>query len=172
VRTGAISRRRGSTGLLRRGEGAVVPHVEMTREFPMDRKLMFDHLTDPTTWPTYYNNIIEVKPFDRFTEVGDQLTARYRLLGRAVDLDVELLELNPPDRIRLLAKAPGLPPLEQDWIYEDADGGTRIHARVETPEVDSWLGRALDRYVVPRQLERDLARSLDNIAELVAVGWA
>lgn len=147
-------------------------HVEMTREYPMERKLLFDHLTDPTNWSSYFNNIIEVKPLDRFTEVGDVLTARYRLLGRAVDLDVELLELAPPDRIRLLATAPGLPPLEHSWSYEDADGGSRLHARMETPEVDSWLGRTLDRYVIPRQLERDLARSLDNVTELVDVGWA
>jgi hypothetical protein len=149
-----------------------VSHVEMTREYPMEHEPMFDHLTDPMNWPSYYNNIIEVKPFERFTEPGDTLTARYRLLGRVVDLEVELLEVSPPDRIRLVAKAPGLPPLEHDWIYEDHDDGTRIHARMETPEVDSWLGRALDRFVMPRQLERDLERSLDNVGDLVAVGWA
>jgi hypothetical protein len=149
-----------------------VSHVEMTRQYPMERKLLFDHLTDPTNWASYFNNIIEVEPFERFTEPGDGVAARYRLLGRAVDLHVELLELTPPDRIRLLATAPGLPPLEHVWIYEDAEEGTRLHARMETPEVDSWLGRTLDRFVLPRQLERDLARSLDNVDELVAVGWA
>jgi hypothetical protein len=149
-----------------------VAHVEMTRRYPMDRKLLFDHLTDPTNWPTYYNNIIDVEPFERFAVAGDTLTARYRLLGRVVDLEVRLLELTPPDRIRLLASAPGLPPLEQDWIYEEHDEGSNIHARMETPEVDSWLGRTLERFVMPRQMERDLARSLDNIDDLVAVGWA
>jgi hypothetical protein len=39
-----------------------------------------------------------------------------------------------------------------------------------TPEVDSWLGRTLDRFVMPRQLERDLLRTLDNVEDLLRVG--
>jgi hypothetical protein len=146
--------------------------VEMSRAYPIDRKVLFDHLTDPTVWPSYYNGMIEVDPPERFAEPGDTLLARHRLLGRVVDVHVTLLELRAPDRIRLRAEVAGLPPMEHDWRYHESEGGTRVEVTMTSAEVDSWLGRSLDRFVVPRQLEKDLGRSLDNIEDLVEFGWA
>jgi hypothetical protein len=144
--------------------------VEMTREYAIDRKVLFDYLTDPTNWPRYYNGMVEVVPPERFAEPGDSLTARHRLLGRLTDVEVTLLELHAPDRIRLRAVVSGLPPVEHDWTYHEIDDGTRVEVMMSTPEVDSWLGRTLDRFVVPRQLEKDLRRSLDNVTDLVEFG--
>jgi uncharacterized protein YndB with AHSA1/START domain len=146
--------------------------VELDRTYPIDRKLLFDHLTDPSIWPSYYNGMIEVEATGRFAEPGDTVVAKHRLLGRVVDVEVTLLEVTPPERIRLRAETAGVPPIEHDWRYHEAgEDATRIEVAMTSVEVDSWLGRKLDRFVMARQLEKDLRRSLDNIGDLVAFGW-
>jgi uncharacterized protein YndB with AHSA1/START domain len=147
-----------------------MPTVTMTREYAIDRKALFDHLTDPATWSSYYSSITEVDVPDRFDEPGHRTTLRYRVLGRIVDVQAELLEHDPPNRFRTRATSPGLPPAEHDWRYEDVDGGTKVTVTLTSQEVDSWLGRALDRFVLPRQLEKDLERSLDHVEGIVEFG--
>jgi uncharacterized protein YndB with AHSA1/START domain len=142
--------------------------VEMTREYPVARRQLWDHLTEPANWPSFYNNMIDVEA-SRFAEPGDQVTATYRMLGRNTKGTIALLDIEPGERLRLRAELKGLPPVEFTWVYRDADVGTRIDVQMESVEVDSWLGRTLDRFLVPRQLEKDLGRSMDNIEALVGV---
>jgi hypothetical protein len=146
--------------------------AEQTREYRVDRATLYHHLTDPDTWPAYYNGLLEVSPFDRFTEVGDTVSVRFRILGRTTPAVVTILDRWRGERLRLRAQVEGLPPVEHDWIYEDTDRGTRLRVTLRAPEVDSWLGRTIDGFLLPRQFERDLARSLDNIEDLVALGLA
>jgi hypothetical protein len=146
-------------------------NVEMTREYAADRKRLFDHLVEPSNWANYYNGMAEVLPYDRFEEPGDSVTFRHRLLGRMVEGTSTLLELRPGEQIRLRVEVPGLPTIEHDWTYEDGEHGTHLRVVMDTPPVDSFFGRAIDRFIVPRQLERDLARTLDNVEDLVAVGF-
>lgn len=147
-----------------------MPTVTVSREYAIDRKVLFDHLSDPAAWPSYYSSIIDADVPDRFDEPGDRTTLRYRVLGRIVDVEAELLENAPPNRFRTRATTPGLPPVEHDWRYEELGGGTKVTVTLMSQEVDSWLGRTLDRFVLPRQLEKDLERSLDNVEGLVGFG--
>jgi len=39
-----------------------------------------------------------------------------------------------------------------------------------TDEPTSFFGKAVDRMLIPRALERDLSRSLDNLTDIFAVG--
>jgi hypothetical protein len=143
--------------------------VDMSREYAVEREQLWGHLVDPANWPTYYNNMIDTEP-GRFSEPGDTVSCRYRLLGRTVEGTITLVEWVAPQRIKLRGELKGLPPVEHEWTYTDSDGGTTVSVHMETPEVESWRDRVLDRFVIPRQLEKDLRRSLDNIEDLVAVG--
>ncbi len=142
--------------------------VNMSREFQVERKQLWDRLTDPEMWPTFYNNMIHADPA-RFAEPGDRVACTYRVLGRNTEGTVTLLEIEPAERLRLRGDLKGLPPVEYDWIYSDTEQGTRIDVNMGSVEVDSWLGRTLDRFVIPKQLEKDLGRSLDNVESLVGV---
>ena len=145
--------------------------VEMSRDYAVDRTRLFDHLVEPSNWPSYYNGMTEVLPYERFAEPGDAVTFRYRLLGRMVEGTATLQELGAGERIAIRTDVKGLPTIVHDWTYEDSEDGTHIRATMDTPPVDSWFGRAIDRFIIPRQLERDLARTLDNVEDLVAVGF-
>jgi len=142
--------------------------VEMSREYPVDRKDLWDHLTNPENLPTFYNNAIDASS-ERFAEPGDTIDMTYRVLGRNSDGTITLLEVEPGERIKLRGEVRGLPPVEHEWVYRDSGNGTRLEVRMQTEEVDSWLGRSLDRFLIPRQLEKDLERSLDNIDTFVGV---
>ena len=144
--------------------------ITMTRQYPIDRHRLYAHLTEPTNWPSYYHGMIAATPRGAFADPGDQVSVRHRLLGRSIDLEVTLLELDAPTRFRTRAKGSGLPPVEHVWSYADSDGRTSVTVTAEMEETTSWLGRAIDRHVLPRQLERDVARTLDNLEELVAYG--
>jgi hypothetical protein len=146
--------------------------TEQTREYLVDRVVLYDHLTEPATWPTYENGLLEVLPFDRFVEVGDTVGVRFRILGTATPAVVTLLDRQRGERFHLRAQVRGLPAVEHDWIFEDTDRGTRVRVTLKAPEVASWQGRNIAAYLLPRQFERDLARSLDNIEDLVALGLA
>ena len=142
--------------------------VDMSREYPTERKALWDQLTDPEQLPTFYNNMIEARS-ERFTEPGDTVDVTYRLLGRNVAGTITLTDIVPGERLHVRGEIKGLPPVEHDWRYEDTDDGTRVSVRLETQEVESWLGRSLDRLLIPRQLEKDLSRSLDNIDTILEV---
>lgn len=142
--------------------------VEMSREYSVDREVLWEQLTAPDNWPTFYNNMIEARA-DRFSEPGDTASTTYRVLGRSTSGVVQVLEIVPGERLKIRGELRGLPPVEYDWTYADSEGGTTITVHMESVEVDSWLGRTLDRFLIPRQLEKDLARSLDNIEALVGV---
>jgi hypothetical protein len=146
--------------------------TEQTREYLVDRGALYDHLIDPDTWPTYDNGLLEVLPFDRFVEVGETVDVRLRILGGTAPAVITLLDRRRGERFRLRRQVGGLPAVEHDWIFEDTDRGTRVRVTLQAPEVDSWRGRAIGGFLLPRQLERDLARSLDNIEDLIVLGLA
>jgi hypothetical protein len=143
--------------------------VEMSREYPVDMQQLYAYTSNPRNWPTYYNNLTEATG-SRFEEPGDTATCRYRILGRVVDVEGEVLEGTPGEHVRLVGRTKSLPDTEQDWRYEPTATGTRVHVTLHAPEPESWFGRALDRLVIPRQFEKDLNRTLDNIGELIAAG--
>jgi hypothetical protein len=146
--------------------------TEQTREYLVDRLVLYDYLTEPGTWPTYDNGLLEVLPFDRFVEVGDTVDVCFRILGRATPAVVTLLHRQRGERFHRRTQVEGLPAVDHDWIFENTDRGTRLRVMLQAPEVDSWLGRTIDAFLLPRQFERDQARSLDNIEDLVALGLA
>jgi hypothetical protein len=143
----------------------------MAHVYPIDREELFAFLADPANLPRYYNGIVDLTVPARFTEPGDEVTFRYRVLGRTVDARARLLDRDPGVRLRTRSEADGIPSVEHDWHHEDVDEGTRVTVTMATDGVDSWFGRAIDRLVLPRHLEKDLARSLENIEELVALGF-
>lgn len=143
--------------------------VEMSREYPVDTAELYEFCTDTRNWPSYYNNMIDATG-GKVQERGDTATCRYRLLGRTIEVEAEAVEATPGERIMLIARTAHLPDTEQDWRYATTADGTRVDVRLHVPEVESWLGRTLDRLIIPRQLEKDLARSLDNLEALVQAG--
>jgi hypothetical protein len=144
--------------------------TERSREYALDRHTLYRWLVQPPNWPRFYNSMTEVMPCERFQEPGDEVTFRYRLLGRTVEGTSTLLEWQEGERFVSRAEVPGLPEVKHHWTYEDCEAGTRVTVVMDTPPVESFFGRVIDRYIVPRQMQRDLEHTLDTIDDLVAAG--
>ena len=57
------------------------------------------------------------------------------------------------------------------WRHVEAAGPSVTTTVVqETEEPTSFFGRVVDRMLIPRALERDLRRTLDNLADMFSMG--
>jgi hypothetical protein len=144
--------------------------VELTRRIGMDREDLFGLVVEPVRWPGFYNNMVSVGESARFAQPGDRVGFEYRVLGRVVTGEARLVEIYPPARVGLEARIPGVLTSRQRWEFVPDGQATLVSVRLETDEVSDWFGVPVDRYVVARSLHADLARTLDNLSDLVASG--
>lgn len=146
--------------------------ITRSRNYPVDRKEAFAYLTTPRVWPDYYSGVIAVENADTatFASVGDTVGFTATLLGRRMPGTTTLEEIEDGSLVRHTATISGLPPVHQTWRYGDTEEGMSLEVTMATDEADSFFGKAVDRFVVPHALQRDLERSLDKLEELFAVG--
>lgn len=148
-------------------------HFEVERKFPGDAKEAFDYLNDFRTWPEWYTGMIElIEPAKAaWAASGDRVKFAYRILGRRVEVECRLDELRPAEYVKLTATIPMVGDVKQEWIYDDSEEGFfTLKAVMETDEPTSFFGRAVDKMVIPRVLERDWRHTLDHLAEIFTFG--
>lgn len=146
-------------------------HVELTRTYPVEVKKAWDYLNDPHHWPQWYTNLLEIAdPDASWSDPGDTIVFRYRLLGRKVEGECILDDREAPLLVSYVAKIPGLPDVRTEWRHTDLGSSFTTRVTLETEEPSSFFGRAVDRMLIPRALERDLRRSLDTIDDLFSMG--
>ncbi len=147
--------------------------VEMSRDFPVPLKQGFDYLMDITSLPDWRFGVIEViHPEETsWSSAGDRLRVAYRLLGRRVESECELDEINEVELVRFTARTPGLPTVHETWQYSPkGENAFGIKVIQETEEATSFFGKAIDRMLLPRVLEKDLNRTLDNLQDIFSMG--
>ncbi len=147
--------------------------IEETRRFPVPRKQVYDYLIDPGTWPLWLAGLIEVLDVEhaKWDEPGDRVQFVYRLLGRRVEGETLLQEIRPAQYARTHVQAPAVGTVTQEWFYSDAaEDSMTLRVVYETDEPTSFFGKAIDRTVVPRALERDLTGTMANLEGIFAVG--
>lgn len=144
--------------------------VTNSRRYPVSRTDAFSYLTDPQNWPDYYSGVVAVAESAAFGKPGDTVDVTYSLLGRRVGVSVTVDEIRDGEMIRHTAVVPGLPDVHQTWTYRDAGDGLMLDASLTTEGSTSFFGRAIDRLVVPRALQRDLERTLGKLEDVFALG--
>ena len=149
-----------------------MPQVTSGRAFDVAREDAFEFLTTPANWPAFYSGVIEVVDSDSavFAKAGDEVAFRYSLLGRVLDGVATLEEISYGESIRHTVTVPGLPPVHQEWEYSDREAGCEVSVTMNSGEATSFMGKAIDRFVIPRTLSRDLERTLENISEMFFLG--
>jgi hypothetical protein len=104
-------------------------------------------------------------------EPGDQVHFAYKLLGRHLEGVAVLEERKEGEVARFRTEVPGLPVIH--FVYHYAEAGHEafvLNVAMETDEPTSFFGKTIDRMLLPRLIERDLARSLENLQEIFAAG--
>jgi hypothetical protein len=151
-------------------EGELMATVTNSRRYSVSRSAAFSYLTNPTTWPDYYSGVVAVTEPAQFGKPGDTVDITYSLLGRRVEASVTVDEIRDGEMIRHTAVVPGLPDVHQTWTYRDAGDGLLLEASLTTEEATSFFGRAIDRLVIPRALQRDIDRTLGKLEDVFSLG--
>lgn len=143
-----------------------------TAEFPVERTAAFEFLTDPTNWPLFYSGLTGLVGDEpqSLARKGDEVRFRYSVLGRSLEATAVAEEVVPGERLRHTVSVAGLPDVHQEWVYTDEPGGFALQVTMNTGPTDSFFGRAIDRFLVPRVLQRDLEKTLENMEQMFSVG--
>lgn len=147
--------------------------VEMTHEYPVPLKKGYDYLMDIKAIPDWRTGLIEV--IDPATASwhtpGDRMRVAYRVLGRRVEAECTLDENREAEYVAFTTRSPGLPTVSETWHYEPiSDDALSVRVVQETEEGTNFFGKTIDRLLLGRVIEKDLARTLDNLEDIFSVG--
>lgn len=140
--------------------------TEMTRTYPLPLKKAFHYVADFKRWPDWYSEMIEILEPEKgkWETKGDKVRFAYRLLGRRVEGEAILEEFREPESVKFHTEVAGLPKVHFEWKYKEVGPeALTVTVTLETEEPTSFFGKAIDRMLLPRMLERDLRHSLENL---------
>jgi hypothetical protein len=141
-----------------------VVRIEASSTFSVDREAGFDYITDPTNWPQFWPDLVDIPDLGRarWQKPGDAMRLRMRLAGRLIDLHMTLDQLDRPALVRYHTAQQGMPDAMHERYFEPAAGGFTYRL------VISWAPRAgpaglFDRTLFRYAAARALRRTLDNL---------
>lgn len=146
--------------------------TEATQRIPLPREEVYNYLIDPETWAYWMAGILDIAETDpaEWAQPGDKVHLGYRLLGRRVETEVELEEVQPAQYVKVHATTP-VGSVNQQWFYSDAgEDSTTLRVVYETDEATSFFGSIIDRTVIPKAIERDLKTTMANLEQIFAMG--
>jgi uncharacterized protein YndB with AHSA1/START domain len=136
--------------------------VEAERRFPVPVEQGFAYITDLRNWPEYWPGLVRVEPESRWQEPGDRVRLVLRLLGRAVELNMVLVRLEPNRLVTYESTQRGLPDVRHERHFEPDGEGFRYRIVVEY-EPRPGLRGLLDRTLVARAVRRAAGATLDKL---------
>jgi hypothetical protein len=151
-----------------------VVRIEASSTFSVDREAGFDYITDPTNWPQFWPDLVDIPDLGRakWQNPGDTMRLRMRLAGRLTDVHMTLDQLDRPALVHYHTAQQGMPDATHERYFEPAAGGFTYRL------VISWTPRAgpaglFDRTLFRYAATRALRRTLDNLGrQLPAIGAA
>ena len=146
--------------------------TETIQRIPPPREQVYNYLVDPRTWIYWMAGILDIADLDlaRWKQPGDKVHLGYRLLGRRIETQVELKEIQPTQYVKALATSP-IGNVTHEWFYSDAgETSTTLRVIYEADEPNSFFGNIIDRSMAPRTIERDLKATMANLEQIFAMG--
>jgi carbon monoxide dehydrogenase subunit G len=121
--------------------------------------------TDPNRLPDWYVGIREVKPDDKYPQVGGIIDTVYKAVGISfkIKMTSEAYDRGHSMRIRMEGMITG----SNSWAYQPAGEHTRLTATFEYEMPGGGVGQAVNKLVVERMNSENLEKSLENLKGLV-----
>jgi uncharacterized membrane protein len=128
---------------------------------------VFALLTDLDRLPEWATIVVGTRDLSEFPlREGCTFRQTLRVLGREVESDWRVTELEVPRRVAYEAAAPGGGTLTMRQTVVSGDGGSRVELELDYELPGGWLGELLDRGVVEEQNEREAEQSLERLKTL------
>jgi hypothetical protein len=132
--------------------------IEHEHRFPVSVRDGFDYIVDQANWPEYWPGLVRIEPGARWGEPGDVTRIVIRVLRREVEMAMTLRRFEPYRLVEYTSTQAGVPDLQHERHFEDADG--ELHYRV----VVEYTPRGLyDRIVIRRAVKRALRTTIANL---------
>jgi hypothetical protein len=154
------------------GKGVDHMRTEMSHTYPIPLKKAFHAVADFRRWPDWYAGMTEILEPEkgRWGAVGDKVRFAYRLLGRRVEGEAIVKEFRELELVAFRTEVPGLPTVHFEYRYEEKGREAFVlTVAMETEEPTSFFGKAIDKMLLPRVLERDLRHSLENLDTMLGI---
>jgi hypothetical protein len=148
-------------------------HAELTRTYPVPVEQGFDFIDDFHSWPSWYVGMSEIIEPEQASwhDPGDEVRFRYALLGRHVEGVAILEDRSAAEMARFRTEVPGLPVFHFTYQYSKIGRDSfELDVTMDTDEPTSLFGKAVDRTLLPRTVERDVERSLENLEDIFGAG--
>jgi Polyketide cyclase / dehydrase and lipid transport len=136
--------------------------IEVETRFDVSLEGGFDYITNMDNWPQYWPGLVRIEPDSRWREPGDRARLVLRLLGRPVELEMNLRQFVPHRLVEYTSVQRGLPDARHERHFEEADGGLGYRIVVSYEPRAGWRG-ILDRVVVRRAIERAMRQTIANL---------
>lgn len=128
---------------------------------------VFALLTDLDRLAEWATVVVETREVsDRPLRNGCTFRQTLRVLGRELETDWRVEELEPPRHVAYAASAPGGGTLTMRQTVASRDGGSRVELELEYELPGGWLGELVDRAALEVQNEREAQESLQRLKEL------
>lgn len=148
-----------------------MPHIERTIQIQASPDEVFRVLTDLDRLPDWSTITVSTHEVpDSALQVGSTFRQTLRILGRTIDCDWRVSELDTPHRVAYEATAPGGGELRMAQQVRADGAGSQIELDLDYQLRGGFAGELLDRAYMERRNEREAEHSLHNLKELLESG--
>jgi uncharacterized protein YndB with AHSA1/START domain len=146
-------------------------HIERTIDIAAPPEEVFGVLTDLDRLPDWSTITVATHDApDGHLDVGDTFRQTLRILGRNLDCDWKVTDVDRPNHVAYEATAPGGGQLRMaQHVRADGDG-SRVELDLDYELPGGFGGEMVDRAFVQRRNEREAQHSLDNLKDLLETG--
>jgi uncharacterized protein YndB with AHSA1/START domain len=143
-------------------------HIERQVDITRPPAEVFALLTDLDRLPEWATIVVGTRDVSDFPlREGCTFRQTLRVMGRELESDWRVSELDPPRHVAYEAAAPGGGTLTMHQTVEPRDAGSQVALELDYELPGGWLGELLDRGVVEAQNEREAEASLDRLKRLL-----
>jgi hypothetical protein len=138
--------------------------IEREHRFDVPLAAGFEYVTDIANWASYWPSLVRVEPGSRWSAPGDEARIVIELLGRNVELRMNLRRFEPPRLVEYDSTQEGLPDARHERHF-DADGNGFRYRLVVEYQPRGGLKGVYDRVLVRRGIDRALQRTISNLEQ-------
>jgi uncharacterized protein YndB with AHSA1/START domain len=136
--------------------------IEVERRLPVSVHDGFDYITDPSNWPEYWPRLVRITSASRWREPGDRARLVLRMLHREVELEMELVRIEPYRLVEYISKQRGLPAARHWRHFEQTDDELGYRIAVEYQPRPGWRS-LFDKLMLRRAVERTTRETMANL---------
>ena len=142
--------------------------VELTRIFAIPPDAAFAYITDMANWKHFFPGFVRIEnPAEaRWGRTGDRVTVRARRFGRESELQMELHEFHPAERVSFVLRQRGLPDMRHERLFRATSGGCECRF-VAAYEPRTGLVGLVDGLLVKQALVRSFNSALSKLEPLL-----